>query len=563
MITSVNGKSVSPGWLPILVAICCLFHPASLATTDRKPPDHLQNGASIDVDVRKVKKRISPYLRGANVDWPPDGNQVWDSTRNRMDPEVMRLARNQGVTLVRFPGGALVDSYHWHEGIGPVDKRPKQPVVAGGRSVVSLVGIDEILQFCEQIGARALLQVNVTSGSSQEAADLVAYCNQPNNAERRANGHPAPYGVKFFEVGNEQYMAPDPHDKGGALSRLTPVEYARRFVEFAKAMKAVDPTVYVGGIGGKNADNNYLIKDPRWNETLLRQGGHYIDFLSVHNAYAPVVAVGADRSAEDIYKAMLAAPVLIAQNLADLRGDVERFAPADAERIKLAVTEWGPLFHVLPSSRWVDHAKTLGSALYMASTMNAMIQAPTVDFAAYYKLKDEHFLGTIGLRNIPKVSYYAMQMYAKHCGPLLLASTVRSPSYDSLSIGCVAALKNVPCLDVCATTDDAHKHVYFIVVNKSLDSKIEATINLANFHSATRARTWTLTADAIDANNGPDLKDIPFPLSWAKQANAQYSEFENGTPNTVIPLGATIDVAPSFKYIFPARSITALEFDGL
>ena len=121
--------------------------------------------------------------------------------------DVVAALRAIHVPNVRWPGGCFADEYHWRWGIGPQDKR-RQTLNASWGNVIepNSFGTDEYFDFLQQIGADAYVSVNVGAGSPEEAADWLEYmtADKPTTLakERAANGHPAPYKVKFLGLGN-------------------------------------------------------------------------------------------------------------------------------------------------------------------------------------------------------------------------------------------------------------------------------------------------------------------------------------------------------------------------
>jgi alpha-L-arabinofuranosidase len=132
-------------------------------------------------------------------------------------------------------------------------------------------------------------------------------------------------------------------------------------------MRAVDPGIKIGAIADENYSRSMSPFFANWTEHLLRTAASEIDFIAVHCGYAPTLWEDRGWSPRTVYSAMLAAPQLIREHLANLSARIETLAPG--RDIKIAVTEWGPFFNSSRDSRFVDHTKTLGSALFVASTL--------------------------------------------------------------------------------------------------------------------------------------------------------------------------------------------------
>jgi alpha-N-arabinofuranosidase len=172
---------------------------------------------------------VSRYLFGANVLWAFDAEGAFDSNSGQWYPGFVSLLRRLGVSALRYPAGTTSDSFHWLRAIGPeADRLPNEPYgmqaakLSGVCCVLdgpapSTVGPDEFGELLDQTGAIGNIVVNFATGSMAEAAGFVAYMTAPLRgpssnphepgywaALRAANGHPAPYRARYFEVGNEQ-----------------------------------------------------------------------------------------------------------------------------------------------------------------------------------------------------------------------------------------------------------------------------------------------------------------------------------------------------------------------
>lgn len=505
--------------------------------------------AKVTVDA-SVKGRVIPKrLFGNNLEWINDANGIWGQQTNQIREDMVSVAKALGVGPLRFPGGFFADFYHWRDGVGDRAARPSRPHGPGMDSSSNSFGTDEYLQFCQRIGAEPMLQANIITGTVQEAADWVSYTNQPKKQ------------VPLWELGNEQYLKGE--DAVSLLSCISIEDYIAKVKQFAPAMKAADPSIQLIAVGGANMRDASMVSDERWNEKLLTQCGDMIDYLAVHNSYAVAGASMSNASFDEIYQALLAYPLLVKRNLADVSAQIDRFSPQNSKRIKLAVTEYGPLFAVTPLDSWIDHCKTMGSALYVASLMKAYMETPKMGLANFFKLSEFSFMGCISGDGTPKPSYYALQMFQQSFGTQLVDSQVTSPTYDSRAVMWIQSVENVPYLEVISSLSANGKKLSIMVINKHPISAITTSLNIKGFQYASSIKIQQMSAQTLDSNNGKDLLDIPG-FAWGKQiGDPRQPAIDTGSPGTVAPKALTWS-AQQMKapIVFPKLSITCLVLES-
>ena len=254
----------------------------------------------ITVDADTVIGSVNPLAFGNSVIYygPSMGVPVGIRTQSEYEAakatwnRYLPLVNELGITILRYPGGLLANSFLWKPGIGPFEQRdPSYDAAKGGGR--QIFGTDEFLQYCEELGAKAIMTVNVSPprtrrpGTVQDAADWVEYCNAPNDgsnpgggidwaAVRAANGHREPYRVTYWELGNEE-LYPSWQD------------YARRVKEYSRAMKAIDPSIKIGAIrtgGGIQPFFEELTSFIEYQKFMIREAGEYFDFWC-HHAQPP------------------------------------------------------------------------------------------------------------------------------------------------------------------------------------------------------------------------------------------------------------------------------------
>ena len=149
-----------------------------------------------------------------------------------MRNDVLAALKELHVPVLRWPGGCFADEYHWRDGIGPRDKRPRRPNASWGGVDTNAFGTHEFLDLCEMLGADAYINGNVGSGSPQEMMEWIEYMTSDADSEwanlRRRNGREKPWKIPYFAVGNETW---------GCGGNMRPEYYAdvyRRYATFIK-----------------------------------------------------------------------------------------------------------------------------------------------------------------------------------------------------------------------------------------------------------------------------------------------------------------------------------------
>ncbi len=229
-----------------------------------------QRGGAADVEIELRPKEpgvvISKHLYGHFIEHL--GGVIYDGIWVGPQSKVPNVAgiRKQfiddmkriGAPNLRWPGGCFADGYHWRDGIGPRDRRPRgynywQAEMPPGvhPPETNHFGTHEFMRLCREIGAEPYLAANMGSGSPREFHDWVTYCNAPAAAaslasERAANGDPEPFQVTYWGVGNESW---------GCGGNMLPQEYAPLYYKFTSQVPAYRP-VYLVAVGprGHSAD---------------------------------------------------------------------------------------------------------------------------------------------------------------------------------------------------------------------------------------------------------------------------------------------------------------------
>lgn len=393
-------------------------------------------------------------------------------------------------SFIRWPGGNVAQDYHWMWGTGPKDERPAWANLSWANELESGdFGTDEFVQLCRDLGAEPSLTVNVEGRGAtvEEAANWIEYANGPSTSKygalRASNGHVEPFHVKYWEIGNEIW---GDWVRGHSDAKT----YADNLDRYARALRAVDPSIQLIGVG----DN-----DMNWNRAVLKRSGSQIDFLVVHHYYGEKEMQGDVRN-------LMARPLHYEHFYQEMKQTIADLVPG--RKIQLAINEWNTSLS-LPAQH------SMLSALYAARLMNVFERSDIVGMSAPSDMVNGWSGGLIqasrhGLFVTP--TFLANQLYAERAGRQRLSARVQSPTFDSSQEG-----SGIPYLDVVVSRSSDGKRIYIKAVNTDLANPLRTTIVINGTSIRALAHLDTLTADSLEVSNSfttPDAiaihkSDIP------------------------------------------------------
>ncbi len=348
------------------------------------------------------------------------GAGIWNPRRNEPVNEVIELAKNAGLSIIRFPGGTNYRNYNWKEAINK------------NRKYYSY-GIDEFMRTVEEIGSEALITISYFTGDERDAADLVEYLNSPNNGknlwalERDKNGSALPYNVKYFEIGNEVYAG-----NGRDIKRVLPEEYANKYLKYYDAMKKVDPTIKIG----------VILNNSRWNRRVLEIIKNKVDFGTRHIYPTPFQEMQSKHVKQmkpsELFRLTLAIPLI--KNEVEIRQAVKLLKEKAGTDIPVAITEYNIGF---PQHKPISFRHSLGGALINAELINIFMRPENRILMANYWQFSNSYWGMIKsadnfmqhdyrqpIRYVKRPNYFVYELYNQHFGEILLRTDVKSKSYD-------------------------------------------------------------------------------------------------------------------------------------
>ncbi|BDI29552.1 alpha-N-arabinofuranosidase [Capsulimonas corticalis] len=458
--------------------------------------------SSVVVCTDEVLGTISPLLYGHFAEhlgrccydglWVGPQSPIPNKGGFRVD--VLDALKRLGVPQLRWPGGCFADSYHWREGIGPPERRPRTLAESCGHQSVETnqIGTHEFMALCREIGAEPYLAGNVGSGSPQELMEWVQYCNATADTtlvrERAANGHPEPMNVRYWGVGNESWAC------GGNYDAL---DYAKEFKRYATFIKQVDHGVQLVACGDHS---------PEWNAKVVEANCrhlHLMDHLSIHRYWAG--GHSTDFSEAEYYQLQRGPDVV--------DGDIRAadamltYFERPGHRIGIAFDEWGV---------WHPDA-TIASDFEAPSTLSAAVTAAGV-FDVFHR-----WSGRLTMANIAQIvnvlqaliqtqgehmwltpTYHVFAMYAAHRGARAVRTEITGA--DMRAMPAVRQPFPVPQMEpgtlsmLSASASITDGGVAISLSNRHMTQTQEVEIELRG-RTATRAVASILSGDGPNACN--------------------------------------------------------------
>ncbi|MGO4495029.1 alpha-L-arabinofuranosidase C-terminal domain-containing protein [Paenibacillus sp. 2RAB27] len=421
--------------------------------------------------------------------------------------DVFQMAKALNSGIMRL-GGNYISLYHWEDFVGPTSLRPNYINEAWEQAghVHKYFGTDEFIALCKQLGVEPQICVNMGTGTPEEAADWVEYCNgdmeTTMGALRASHGFPEPYGVKYWEVGNEMY---GPWQAGVCTAE----HYADMYVQFARAMKAKDASILLLGCG--TARDSLA---PGWNQKVLARAGKEMDFFTLHIYQGQnFFPIDARTPSEARFKAITAFPEVARS----LFGEVESLIRNNDElaHLKIAVTEWNTMYFPNPD---LPNNHTLEAAVANACMLNEMIrQSHLVHIANFSDLVNGWVGGCIRVGDAYErmrkpgwsgnnhvifgtATYHSLRLYANCQIDRLVEVEVDCPTYDAGASKLELSLKQLPELDVVAGISAKLDRLTLFIVNRSL-RQMPVSCRLTAWEPKAEARVSVISGSDYEAFN--------------------------------------------------------------
>lgn len=399
------------------------------------------------------------------------------------------------VTNMRWPGGNFLMGYNWQDGIGPKKQRPARINMAWGGIDDNQVGTDEWFALNKSIGSENVVAVNLGLGSIQDAAYWLEYCNYPKGTYysdlRAKNGHPAPYKVKIWDLGNEV------DGKPWELGHKNAEDYIEVAREAAKAMKAVDNNIDLVGCGSSWYSTNAW---DDWNRKILTGIGDKIKYLSIHSYW---------ENSTDYYTHMGTGARIFEDRIKITAGEIQAVSTTQGFKnpIYLSVDEWG------------SFGRNFMSVLPTAQSFNSFIRHADVVKMTNFTLLTSLLSNDSARGTFKSPLFYVFKAFSNNC----LGKAI--DAYVSCDTFSTEKYKGIPYLDVSSTYSAETNTVFINVVNRHKDKAISTDI-----YSSSGDFTGKAEVSLFNAN------DLQEPFKFEKQKDYMPVKTEVETKGNKFPV---------------------------
>ena len=387
--------------------------------------------------------------------------------------DVIRLVREMGVPIVRYPGGNFVSGYNWEDGVGPLDKRPARLDLAWMTLESNKFGTNEFAEWARRAGTDVMMAVNLGTRGPDEARNLVEYCNFPKGTYwsdlRRSHGVKDPHNIKLWCLGNEM-------DGPWQICRRTADEYGRVASEAAKVMKWTDPSIELVACGSSNARMPTFGK---WEETVLDHTYDQVDYISLHIYFGNI---------ENDTPNFLGRSLEMDSFIKTVTGicDYVKARKQSKKQINLSFDEWNVWFHSQEQDtkieKWIespprleDHY-TMEDALVVGCMLITLLKnADRVKIACLAQLVNviAPIMTEPGGAAWRQSIFYPFMHASLYGRGTVLRCPVKCEKYDSKEYS------GVPYLETVAVHNDEKNELAIFTVNRNLkeDMDLEASLH--------------------------------------------------------------------------------------
>ena len=423
--------------------------------------------------------------------------------QDRIRLDIVNALKKIKIPSLRWPGGCFADEYHWRDGIGPRDQRPRMVNTNwGGTTEDNSFGTHEFLELCSLLGTEPYMAANVGSGTVEEMSKWIEYTNSNSTSTvaemRKKNGHPDPYKVTFWGIGNESW---------GCGGNMTPEFYANEYKRYAAFAKNYPGAPLKKIASGPNSD------DYNWTEVIMKNIPNWDMWgISLHYYTVPTGDWGHKGSAtkfdEKEYFETMERSLKMEELVTKHSAIMDKYDPK--KNVALVVDEWGVWTDVEPGTNpgFLFQQNSLRDALIASTNLNIFNNhcdrvkgaalAQTINVLQSLILTDKE-------KMLLTPTYHVFDMYKVHQDAKYLPMQLTSPDY-------VSGDKKLPAINVSASQDAAGKvHISFTNLDLHKDIKISTILKDIKWKSVTGQILTSANITDINTFDKPNtisLKDF-------------------------------------------------------
>ena len=470
---------------------------AALSTTN--------STARVYVDTRRTIAPIDRNLFGSFLEqlgraifegiYDP-GSKLSDATGFRKD--VLSEIQQLGVPIIRYPGGNFVSGYNWLDGVGPKQNRPKVLDKAWNTIQSNQFGTNEFLAWCKLADTKPLMGLNFGTGTPEEAAALVEYCNIDQGTKwsdlRRQHGISNPWNVQHWCLGNEM-------DGPWQIGHMTATEYGLKAQDAARQMRNVDPDLKLIACGSSGPFMHTYLE---WDREVLEQCYEYVDGLSLHRYFGNQQRDSGGDTAK--YLALnLSMERQIEETLAVC--DMVRGHKRSPKQLWLSFDEWNVWYRTTGGDNVDGHRKeaphlleevyNLEDALLVGGLINSLLRhADRIKIACLAQLVNVIApITTNASALLRHTIFYPYSWALQFASGSVLDLSVESSTYP------VEGMDQVAHIDVAGSLDRATGKLSLFVLNRDLSKSHDVEIVWEDTAPGHVVSGSLLTGDDLKASN--------------------------------------------------------------
>ena len=469
-------------------------------------PRAVQTRARVTVVVDETLGKLSPNILGHFTEhlggcvyggmWVGPDSSI--PNENGLRKDTLAALRRIHAPIIRWPGGCFADTYHWRDGIGPRERRPKTWNLWWGREESNAFGTDEFLAYCRLAGSSPYFCVNVGSGTVEEAVAWMDYVNGDHATSlaqlRGTNGHPEAYGVKYWSIGNENW---------GCGGNFDAEDYARQYARFSTYLEKAAGSAKVEFVACGDTRGDW---NQKFFETLLGRPEAYghvrrVHHLSIHHYFSGGPAI---KFTDDDYYRLLASVGRLEGLIRKTLGTIDTYTQPQGPSIGIALDEWG-VWH--PSEGTGDSAllqpNTLRDALLAASALNMLNSfGSRISMGCIAQTFNvlQSMANTRGNQMVLTPTYYTFDLFQPHMSQTGVRVAVESPTFEA-TFDKDKVARDV--LSASASLDSDKKQICLTVSNQHLTEPLEVEIEIAGVNARIAGGTYRelTSADVRDENS--------------------------------------------------------------